>query len=187
MTLPDGQLQFAQAIGDVRISQQPRPQLVEEVGMERRDRLLLAKRGTVPGVGERSRPSIDQLQQLLDAVSGQSGACDDFGLHVWVLRSHKVECRSVVGDGVSSEIDEGAIGLVDCHDVREFHDSSFDALEIVAASGSEKQEEQIGEVGGRGLRLANANGLHDHEVEARSLADQEGFPGPLADTAKHAA
>ena len=52
-------------------------------------------------------------------------------------------------------------------------DAALDALQVVAAAGREQQQEHVGHLGDRGLRLADADRLDDHHVEAGRLAQQQ--------------
>jgi hypothetical protein len=62
------------------------------------------------------------------------------------------------------------VGLVDDHQVGQFHHALLDGLQVVARIGQLQQHEQIGHAGHRGLALSHAHGLDDHHVEAGRLA-----------------
>ncbi len=80
-------------------------------------------------------------------------------------------------------LDQIAIGLVDRDHIGQLHNTFLDALQLVARRGREKQEKQVGHLGDRRLRLADADRLDDDDIEPRRLADQHTFAG----SARHAA
>ena len=53
--------------------------------------------------------------------------------------------------------------------IGKLHDALLDALKLVARPGEHEQHEAVDHVGDRDLRLAHADGLHDHDIEARRL------------------
>ncbi|CAD5300193.1 hypothetical protein BOS5A_231163 [Bosea sp. EC-HK365B] len=68
-----------------------------------------------------------------------------------------------------------AIGLVDRKHVGELDDALLDALQFVAGIGQHQHQEEIGEIGDRRLRLADADRLDQDDVEAGGFAEQHGL------------
>ena len=89
----------------------------------------------------------------------------------------------VVGCGALGRGGQVAVRLVDDEEVGQFHHAALHPLEIVAAAGAEQQQEHVGHLGDRRLRLADADRLYDNHVEARRLAQQQ----RLARAPRHAA
>jgi hypothetical protein len=78
------------------------------------------------------------------------------------------------------------VGLVDDHQVGQFHHALLDGLQVVARVGQLHQHEQVGHAGHGGLALAHAHGFDDDDVEARGLAQQHGFTRLLGHAAQRA-
>ena len=74
--------------------------------------------------------------------------------------------------------------LLTTNQVGEFDNAALDALQIVAAAGQQQQHEHVDHVGDRGLRLADADRLDDHDVEAGGLAQQQRLAGAPRDPAQ---
>jgi hypothetical protein len=79
------------------------------------------------------------------------------------------------------------VGLVDDHQVGQLHHALLDGLQVVAGVGQLQQHEHVGHAGHRGLALADADGLDDHHVVARRLADQHRLARLLGHAAERAA
>ena len=79
-----------------------------------------------------------------------------------------------------------AVGLVDGDHVGELDETFLDALQFVAGTRQHQREEEVGHVGDRSLRLADADRLHQHHVEARGLAKQHGLARLGRDAAERA-
>ena len=62
------------------------------------------------------------------------------------------------------------VGFVHRDDVGELEHAFLQALQLVAGAAEQKHDEDIGEIGDRGLRLADAHRLDDDHVEPRRLA-----------------
>ena len=79
-----------------------------------------------------------------------------------------------------------AVGLVHRDDVGEFEDALLDPLQRVAGAGEHQHEERVGQVGHRRLRLADADRLHEHDVVAGRLDDDDRLPCRRGDPAERA-
>ena len=77
-------------------------------------------------------------------------------------------------------------GLVDGDHVGEFEDALLDPLQLVAGARQHQDEEEIGQVGDRRLRLPDADGLDQDHVEACGLAEQHRLAGLGRDAAQRA-
>ena len=64
-----------------------------------------------------------------------------------------------------------AVGLVDRDHVGDLQDALLDALELVAGAGQGQEQERVDHPGDRDLRLADADGLDEHDVVPRRLQD----------------
>ena len=80
-----------------------------------------------------------------------------------------------------------AVRLVDRDQVGELDHALFDALQFIAGAGHEQDEKYIGHARYGRLRLADADGLHDHDVEAGGLAQQHRFARARRDAAQRSA
>ncbi len=76
------------------------------------------------------------------------------------------------------------VGLVDRHHIRLFDDAPLDALELVAGARQGEHEEEVGHVGDRGFRLADADRLDQQDVEARRLAKDHRLAGSRGDASQ---
>ena len=103
-----------------------------------------------------------------------------------VGRAHEVQRMRVVGGGVPGEIGQLAVGLVDDDEVGELDDPALHALQLVAGARREQQHEQVDHAGDRDLRLADADGLDEHDVEAGRLAHEHRLAGAPRDAAERA-
>ena len=83
-----------------------------------------------------------------------------------------MEGGRVVGGGAHCGGEQVAVGLVDHHEICELHDPALDALELVAPTGRHQHHEEVDHRGDVDLRLPDADRLHQHDVEARGLAQQ---------------
>ena len=77
----------------------------------------------------------------------------------------------------------GAVGLVHGDHVGQLEHALLDPLQAVAGAGQHQHQERVDHVGDRDLRLADADGLDEHDVEAGRLDDDD----RLARRARHAA
>ena len=93
--------------------------------------------------------------------------------------------HEIVG-GATRGCGEVTIGLVDDDHVGELHDPALDALELVTAGRRGHQHEQVDQIRHRHLRLADADGLHDHQIEPGGLAQQHRLPRAASDAAQGA-
>ena len=83
----------------------------------------------------------------------------------------------VVRRGHAGGTGEVAVGLVHDDEVGELHDPALDALQLVAAGGRHEEQEHVDHGRDRDLRLADADGLDEHDVEARGLAHEQSLRG----------
>ena len=74
-----------------------------------------------------------------------------------------------------------AIGLGDGDHVGDLDDAALDTLKLVAAAGEQKDKKEIDHAGDGDLRLADANRLHQHDIEASRLDERH----RLARLARH--
>jgi hypothetical protein len=79
------------------------------------------------------------------------------------------------------------VGLVDQHQVRQFHHAALDCLQVVAGVGQLQQHEDVGHAGHRGLALADSDRLDDHHVVAGRLGDAHRLARLLGHAAERAA
>src|SRR3546814_8744451 len=79
---------------------------------------------------------------------------------------------------------EVAVRLVDEDEVGQLDDAFLDALQLVAASGQEQEQEKVRHARDRGLRLSDADRLDDDDVEAGRLADEHRLPRAARDAAE---
>ena len=105
-----------------------------------------------------------------------------------VLRAgaQDVQRAAIFGRRQIGALDVVAVGLVDRDHVGEFDQALLDALQFVAGAGQHQGQEEIGHVADRGLGLADADGLHQHHVEAGGLAQQHRLAGFRGDAAERA-
>ncbi len=80
-----------------------------------------------------------------------------------------------------------AVGFVDGQDIGDLKDTAFDALQFVASAREHQYQKAIDHLCDDGFGLSDAHGLDDHHIEARSLAEQDGFAGFARDASKGAA
>ena len=76
-----------------------------------------------------------------------------------------------------------AIRLVDQDQVGQFDDTALDALQFVAGSRRQHQQEHIDHLGDRRFGLARADRLDQHRVEPGRLADEDRFARAARDPA----
>ena len=79
-----------------------------------------------------------------------------------------------------------AVGLVDGDHIGKLDDALLERLQLVAGAGQRQHEEKIGLIGNRDFGLADPDGLDQHHVIARRLAQQHGFPRLGGDAAERA-
>ena len=79
------------------------------------------------------------------------------------------------------------VGLVDDHQIGNFHHAFFDGLQVVACIGQLHQHEHVGHIGHCRLGLAHAHGFDNDHVVACGFAHQHGFTGFFGHTAQCAA
>ena len=77
-----------------------------------------------------------------------------------------------------------AVGLVDRDDVGDLEDALLDALQLVARPREREEQEGVDHAGDRDLRLADADGLDEDDVEACRLQDRHGLARGPRDTAE---
>ena len=77
---------------------------------------------------------------------------------------------AVFGCGRGFALEIVAICLVDRYYVGKLHEALLDALQLVTGAGQHQREEEVGHVGDRGFRLADADGFNQHDIEACGLA-----------------
>ena len=94
-----------------------------------------------------------------------------------------MERGGVVGRGVRGGGGEVAVGLVHDDQIGELHDPTLEPLQLVAAARRDQHEEEVDHRRDLHLRLADADGLDQDDVEAGRFAEQE----RLARPARHAA
>ena len=70
-----------------------------------------------------------------------------------------------------------AVGLVDRDDVGHLEDAALDALQLVAAPGQGQEQEGVDHLGDGDLGLTDADGLDEHDVEARGLEHEHPLAG----------
>ena len=92
-----------------------------------------------------------------------------------------MERVGVVGGCPGRGGEEVAVGLVHDDEVGELHDSSFDALELVAGARRDQHEEEVDHGRDGHLRLSDADRLDQHDVEARGFAQQQRLPCAAGD------
>jgi hypothetical protein len=73
---------------------------------------------------------------------------------------------AIFGGGQIGALDIVAVGLVDRDHVGEFDQALLDALQLIAGAWQHQRQEKVGHVADRGLGLPDADGLHQHHVEA---------------------
>jgi hypothetical protein len=86
---------------------------------------------------------------------------------------HQAQRVGVVGGGALGRGGEIAIRLVDDEEVGQFHHAALHTLQVIAAAGTEQQQEHVGHFRNRGFRLADTDRFHDHHLEASRLAQQQ--------------
>ena len=79
-----------------------------------------------------------------------------------------------------------AVGLVHDQHVGELENAFLDPLQLVACARLEQHREQVDHRVHLDLRLADADGLDDHDVEARRLADEHRLARAMGNTAERA-
>ena len=79
------------------------------------------------------------------------------------------------------------VGLVDDDEVGELHHALLDRLQLVAGVRQLQEQEHVGHAGDRGLALADADGLDDHDVVAGSLDDAHRLARRRRDAAERSA
>ena len=109
------------------------------------------------------------------------------GIHAADRGPYEVQRGGVVGGGVGGDGCEIAVGLVDHDEVGELHDPALEPLELVAAAGRDEHEEEVDHRRDLHLRLADADRLDEHDVEAGGLAQQQRLAGATRDAAEGAA
>ena len=97
-----------------------------------------------------------------------------------------VQRRAIFGRGELGAGKIVAVGLVDRDHVGELDDAFLERLQFVAGARHRQHEKEIGHVGDRDFRLADADGLDQHDVVARSLAEQHGLARLRRDAAERA-
>jgi hypothetical protein len=79
-----------------------------------------------------------------------------------------------------------AIGLVDGDHVGQFNKALLDALQFVARAGQHQRQKEIRHVADSGFRLADADRLHQHHIEAGGFAQQHRLARFCGDAAERA-
>ena len=131
---------------------------------------------------------VDRVPHLGDARCPSSAEhVSTRGVHAGDARAHEVERAGVVGGGVRGGRGEVAVGLVDHHEVGELHDPALEALQLVAAARRDEHEEEVDHRRDLHLRLADADRLDQHDVEAGGLAQQQRLARAARDAAERAA
>ncbi len=80
-------------------------------------------------------------------------------------------------------IEEGAVGLVDEDQIGQFDDAALQSLQLVAGGRRQDQEEHVDHVGDGRFGLAGADGLDQHRIEPRRLADEDRLARMAGDAA----
>ncbi len=125
---------------------------------------------------------------LVEAGAGLAGRGDDPRCPaVLVFGSEDLQCALELDPRELGGREVVAVGLVDRDQIGELEDAALDALQLVAGAGEHEEQEEVDHLGDRGLRLADADGLDQHHVEARRLADQDRLAGLAGDAAQRAA
>ncbi len=101
-------------------------------------------------------------------------------------RRENVKRAAIFGGGEVGALDVVAVSLVDRDHVGEFDEALLDALQLVACARQHQREKEIGHVADRRFRLADADGFHQHDIEACGLAQQHRLAGLGSDTAERA-
>ena len=140
-----------------------------------RARLLRPPRVELTGSPRGRDERAHRFPQLLDAFAEQRRARAHTVDRTVVGRAHEMERVRVVGRRVPRQVGQLAVGLVDDDEVGELDDAALHSLQLVARARSEEQHEQVDHAGHRNLRLADSNGLDEHDVEAGGLTHQERF------------
>ena len=107
------------------------------------------------------------------------------GEHRWHPRvtvgAEDAQGTAVLGSSLCGEGPLVAIGLIDHEDVGELDDAAFDALEFVAGTTDQQQQERVDQFGNRDFGLTDADGLDEHDVVAGCFAELH----DLASAARH--
>ena len=148
---------------------------------------LWPARSAGSSVGDRVAELGDRVPHLGDAGAGEGRAGEHPGGPRRRSGPHEVEGGGVVGGGVGGDGGEIAVGLVDDDEIGELHDPALEPLELVAAAGRHEHEEEVDHRRDLHLRLADADGLDQHDVEAGGLAQQQRFAGAPGDAAERPA
>ena len=106
--------------------------------------------------------------QLGQPVMGQRGTFIGMGLPAFRCRTDKFHHAFVFALGHGRPGQVFAVRFVYYNSVRQFHDTFFDTLQVVARAGQNYQHKEVDHVTYRGLRLAYADGFHqDHIIPCR--------------------
>src|SRR5450759_4547159 len=114
---------------------------------------------------------------------GQFGDAFAFG-------GHGVEDGAVEAFGVEFQrhaVGAGVIALVDDEDIGDLHDAGFDGLDIVAHTGDEDDDSDLGDGGDLDSVLAGADGFDDDVVAAGGVHEAGEIGGGAGESAQGAA
>ena len=94
--------------------------------------------------------------------------------------------RAVFGGGKLGAGKIVAVGLVDHDHVGELDHALLEGLQFVAGARQRQDKKEVGHVGDRDFRLADADGLDKNNVIARGLAEQHGLARARRNAAERA-
>ena len=129
---------------------------------------------------------IDHIPDLLDTCAIKAAVAE----HLWqptaIGLGEEMEGIAEVRGSHMTTVDIIAVALVDDDTIRDFHDTSFDTLQLVTgACHLDEQEEVDHRVTGR-LTLSHADRLDKDFVEARRLTENDRFSRLTSHTAQGA-
>ncbi len=125
-------------------------------------------------LGRLGAEAIDHRHQLSDAAAGRRHGAHDrrppLPLRPVLERQHRLDRRG-------RAIGALAIGLVDDEDVGDLHDAGLEGLHLVAGARHDGHDRHVRRPDDVHLVLADADGLDQHDVEARGVEHRRGFSG----------
>ena len=114
---------------------------------------------------------VNHVPYLFDACAVETTVTEHLRHPATLRLGEKVQGVAEVGGGHVATVHVVAVALVDDNAVRDFHDATLDALQLVACASHLQQQKEIDHGVAGGLRLSDAYRLNEYLVEACSLAE----------------
>ena len=118
---------------------------------------------------------VDHIPDFLNAGAIETTVTQHLRQPTALRHGEEVKSITEVGGCHLTTIHIVAITLVDDDTIRDFHDASLDALQLIARSCHLNEQEEVDHGVASGLALTHANGLNENLVETCCLAEDDGL------------